>query len=68
MNGYDDILDVYLAHIERPGSWNNLYERPGLKALLPPARVEYVEKHPTLEDVFLALVGHDGPRTTKEPR
>ena len=32
-----------------------------LKALLPPAKVEYVEKQPTLEDVFLALVGHDGP-------
>jgi ABC-2 type transport system ATP-binding protein len=28
-----------------------------LKALLPPARVEYVEKQPTLEDVFLALIG-----------
>ncbi len=28
-----------------------------LKALLPPARIEYVEKQPTLEDVFLALVG-----------
>lgn len=26
-----------------------------LKALLPPATVEYVEKQPTLEDVFLAL-------------
>ena len=30
-----------------------------LKALLPPAKVEYVEKQPTLEDVFLALVGPD---------
>jgi len=30
-----------------------------LKALLPPAKVEYVEKQPTLEDVFLALVGTD---------
>lgn len=29
-----------------------------LKALLPPAQVEYVEKQPTLEDVFLAIVGH----------
>jgi ABC-2 type transport system ATP-binding protein len=29
-----------------------------LKQLLPPARVEYVEKQPTLEDVFLATVGH----------
>jgi ABC-2 type transport system ATP-binding protein len=28
-----------------------------LKQLIPPARVEYVEKQPTLEDVFLALVG-----------
>jgi len=28
-----------------------------LKALLPPARVEYVEKQPSLEDVFLAVVG-----------
>jgi len=28
-----------------------------LKRLLPPARVEYVEKQPTLEDVFLAVVG-----------
>ncbi len=27
-----------------------------LKALLPPATVEYVEKQPALEDVFLALV------------
>ena len=28
-----------------------------LKKLLPPATVEYVEKQPTLEDVFLSLVG-----------
>ncbi len=31
-----------------------------LKRLLPPAKVEYVEKQPTLEDVFLAIVGADG--------
>ena len=31
-----------------------------LRQLLPPAKVEYVEKQPTLEDVFLAIVGHDG--------
>ena len=31
-----------------------------LKRLLPPAKVEYVEKQPTLEDVFLSLVGNDG--------
>src|SRR3984885_7931495 len=28
-----------------------------LKALLPPAKVEYVEKQPSLEDVFFAVVG-----------
>src|ERR1700754_1425796 len=28
-----------------------------VKQLLPPARIEYVEKQPTLEDVFLAVVG-----------
>jgi ABC-2 type transport system ATP-binding protein len=31
-----------------------------LKQLLPPAKVEYVEKQPTLEDVFLAIVGDNG--------
>ncbi|WP_066363051.1 ABC transporter ATP-binding protein [Herbidospora mongoliensis] len=35
-----------------------------LKQLLPPAKVEYIEKQPTLEDVFLTLVGAD----SKDPR
>jgi ABC-2 type transport system ATP-binding protein len=47
-----------------------------LKQLLPPAKVEYVERQPTLEDVFLAIIGNDGNAgtasaaawTTKEPR
>lgn len=30
---------------------------PELKKLIPPAKVEYVEKQPTLEDVFLAITG-----------
>jgi ABC-2 type transport system ATP-binding protein len=30
-----------------------------LKALLPPAQLEYVEKQPTLEEVFLAVIGHN---------
>jgi ABC-2 type transport system ATP-binding protein len=34
-----------------------------LKRLLPPAKVEYVEKQPTLEDVFLTLVGDGGQRS-----
>ena len=33
-----------------------------LKKLLPPAQVEYVEKQPSLEDVFLALVGGEEKR------
>jgi ABC-2 type transport system ATP-binding protein len=38
-----------------------------LKQLLPPAKVEYVEKQPTLEDVFLAIVGAESAaRTTPE--
>jgi ABC-2 type transport system ATP-binding protein len=37
-----------------------------LKALLPPAQVEYVEKQPSLEDVFLALVGDDVPADTPD--
>ena len=28
-----------------------------LKRLLPPAKVEYVEKQPTLEEIFLAIIG-----------
>ncbi|MRX44660.1 ABC transporter ATP-binding protein [Agromyces kandeliae] len=45
-----------------------------LKRLLPAAKVEYVEKQPSLEEVFLALVGEparaDEPdrATGKEPR
>jgi len=48
-----------------------------LKRLLPPAEVEYIEKQPSLEDVFLALVGDtgeddtaasDGASTRKEDR
>jgi len=31
-----------------------------LKQLLPAAKVEYIEKQPTLEDVFLAIVDDDG--------
>ena len=36
-----------------------------LEALLPPAKVEYVEKQPTLEDVFLAIVGTDSRPTSQ---
>jgi ABC-2 type transport system ATP-binding protein len=35
-----------------------------LKALLPPAKVEYVEKQPSLEEIFLALVGKDADAAT----
>jgi ABC-2 type transport system ATP-binding protein len=33
-----------------------------LKQLLPPAKVEYVEKQPTLEEIFLAIIGDDDKR------
>ena len=40
-----------------------------LKALLPAAKVEYVEKQPTLEDVFFALVGDaDKAQISEEKR
>jgi ABC-2 type transport system ATP-binding protein len=35
-----------------------------LKQLLPPTKVEYVEKQPTLEEVFLAIVGADDQEAT----
>jgi ABC-2 type transport system ATP-binding protein len=35
-----------------------------LKQLLPPATVEYVEKQPTLEEIFLALVGNGNKAAT----
>ncbi|HXT37150.1 MAG TPA: ATP-binding cassette domain-containing protein [Chloroflexota bacterium] len=35
-----------------------------LRKLLPPAKIEYVERQPTLEEIFLAIVGND----TKEQR
>jgi len=31
-----------------------------LKQLFPPAQVEYVEKQPSLEEIFLAITGSDG--------
>ncbi|MCU1361630.1 MAG: ATP-binding cassette protein [Ilumatobacteraceae bacterium] len=39
-----------------------------LKALMPAARVEYVEKQPSLEDIFLTFVGNDGTQTTREDK
>ena len=39
-----------------------------LKQLLPPAKVEYVEKQPSLEEVFLTLVGDTGHTDTAGDR
>jgi ABC-2 type transport system ATP-binding protein len=39
-----------------------------LKQLLPPAKIEYVEKQPTLEDIFLALVGNEGKVESSKDR
>jgi ABC-2 type transport system ATP-binding protein len=38
-----------------------------LRKLLPPAKVEYVERQPTLEEIFLAITG-SGKSDKKEPR
>ena len=35
-----------------------------LKQLFPPAQVEYVEKQPSLEDIFLAITGSNGNGST----
>ncbi len=34
----------------------------GLKKLFPPAKVEYVEKEPTLEEIFLSIIGRRGQK------
>lgn len=39
-----------------------------LKQLIPPAKIEYVEKQPTLEDIFLALVGNEGKVESSKDR
>ncbi|MDQ1724728.1 MAG: type transport system ATP-binding protein [Frankiaceae bacterium] len=39
-----------------------------LKKMLPPTKVEYVEKQPSLEDIFLAVVGHDSAQQVGTPR
>lgn len=32
---YDSVIEDYLAHVERPDSWNNLYERPYMLSQFP---------------------------------
>lgn len=34
----------------------------GLKKLFPPAKIEYVEKQPTLEEIFLTIIGRGGEK------
>ena len=38
-----------------------------LRKLLPPAKAEYVERQPTLEEIFLAIVGKRQARGTARP-
>jgi ABC-2 type transport system ATP-binding protein len=38
-----------------------------LKQLFPPAEVEYVEKQPSLEDIFLAITGDDRAGSSDSP-
>ena len=39
-----------------------------LKKQFPPAKVEYVEKQPALEEIFLSLVGDNSKNASKELR
>ncbi|MDQ0718504.1 ABC-2 type transport system ATP-binding protein [Streptomyces luteogriseus] len=39
-----------------------------LRRLLPPAKAEYVEKQPALEEIFLAVIGRDDERATTTNR
>ena len=64
-----NMLDSIAAHhsVRRPNLRASLlrHRLPSkvhaeLKRLLPPARVEYIQKQPTLEEVFLAIVGKKG--------
>ncbi|WP_051267205.1 ABC transporter ATP-binding protein [Nakamurella lactea] len=50
----DRIAILHQGHIIANGTLAEL------KQLLPPAKVEYVEKQPTLEEIFLTLVGTTG--------
>jgi ABC-2 type transport system ATP-binding protein len=38
-----------------------------LKRLIPPAKVEYIEKQPTLEDIFLTIVADKGQGSSATP-
>jgi ABC-2 type transport system ATP-binding protein len=35
-----------------------------LKKVLPPKRIEHIEKQPTLEDIFFAIIGTDTTEKT----
>jgi ABC-2 type transport system ATP-binding protein len=39
-----------------------------LRTLLPPAKVEYVERQPTLEEIFLAIVGNNKTNDKQEQK
>ncbi|ROP72568.1 ABC transporter ATP-binding protein [Curtobacterium sp. PhB115] len=56
----DRIAILHEGHIIADGTLAEL------RQLLPPARVEYVEKQPTLEEVFLAVIGHGTPAHEQE--
>ena len=61
LNEAEQLADrVAILHVGRIIVNGTLTE---LKQLLPPAKVEYVEKQPTLEDVFFAIVGDNGKET-----
>ena len=51
----DQIAILHEGRIIAGGTLNEL------KKLFPPAKVEYIEKQPTLEEIFLAIIGTGAP-------
>lgn len=41
ITNYDSIMEDYIAHVEKPDSWNNLYERPYMLSQFP----SFQDKH-----------------------
>lgn len=56
----DQIAILHSGRIIADGSLSEL------RALFPPTKVEYVEKQPTLEEIFLSIVGDPPDRSSSE--
>lgn len=53
LTGRENLIMIAILHDGKIIAQDTL---EGLKKLMPPAKVEYVEKQPTLEEVFLSII------------